>query len=495
MRKTVAIVGRPNVGKSALFNRLAGKNIAIVHDQPGVTRDRIMAECRRASEVFDIMDTGGIGENTSDVLTEQVQVEAAIALDVADLMLFVVDVVTGITPVDAALAKQLRQVSKPVVLVCNKADSPKRRMGSAEFSKLGFHDQIEVSAEHNLGIVDLVNRISDHLGFPKLPPGNKKKPVAKAHDEAEAEEDYSDPKYPKKPTYEDRKAAKIDFLKSLPMKLAIIGRPNAGKSSLVNALLNENRAIVSPLAGTTRDALDIECEFGGKTFHLIDTAGIRRQSKVDTMIEVFSVKRAVQSIERCDLCLFVIDCADGITAQDRKIANLILDAHKPCVLVLNKWDLFMTDEPIKKRQDKLKELVRRELFFLHYAPTVTISAKNRQGLDRLFQTIERVRLGSLRRVGTGPLNRLLTHAIENSPGPIGTRADSFKLLYATQVNNAEDRAVPVPHFVLFANRAYKLQDSYLRYLESKIREVFPGEGLPFYLKIKAKAPEKKRGGE
>jgi len=489
MRKTVAIVGRPNVGKSALFNRLAGKNISIVHDQPGVTRDRIMAECRRGTEIFDIMDTGGIGENTSDVLTDQVQLEASIALEVADVLLFVVDVVDGITPVDSTLAKLLRKVSKPVLLVCNKADSPKRRMGGAEFSKLGFADQIEVSAEHNLGIVELVERIGERFGFAKLPKRKSKKVIV------QDEDDYRDPRLLTKSSYEERKAQKVDYLKARPLKLAIVGRPNAGKSSLVNALLNENRAIVSPLAGTTRDSLDIQCEIGGKGYQLIDTAGIRRQAKVDTLIEVFSVKRAVQSIERADLCLFVIDCSEGIMAQDRKIANMILDAHKPCVLVLNKWDLFMTDEPLKVRQEKLQEMVRRELFFLHYAPFVTVSAKKKQNLDKLFQTVERVRAGSLKRIGTGPLNRLLTHAIENSPGPIGTGANSFKLLYATQVNNAEDRSVPVPHFVLFANRAYRLQDSYLRYLESKIREFFPGEGLPFFLKIKAKAPEKKGGGE
>lgn len=475
MRKTVAIVGRPNVGKSALFNRLAGKNISIVHDMPGVTRDRIMAECRRGAEIFDIMDTGGIGENTSDVLTSQVQTEASIALEVADLLLFVVDVVEGMTPVDNVLAKLLRKSSKPVLLVCNKADSPKRKLGGAEFTKLGFKDAVDVSAVHGLGIDELVERISDLLGIEKsrtTAKKSRKAPIAEDDEEAEAAE-----------------TAKRKYLKERPLKLAIVGRPNAGKSSLTNALLNEQRAIVSPLAGTTRDSLDIQCTINGREYQLIDTAGIRKQSRVHDHIEAFSVQRAIQSIDRADLCLLVIDCAEGVKAQDRKVAQLILESHKPCIIVMNKWDLWKPKDAPAVRKKELNETTRRELFFLHYAPVIPISAASKQGMDALLKTIERVRDGAQNRISTGTLNRLLHNAIENTPGPIGTGADSFKLLYATQVNNTEDRAIPVPHFVLFANRAYKLQDSYLRYLESKIREKFAGEGLPFFLKIKAKGKQ------
>jgi GTPase len=459
-RKMVAIVGRPNVGKSALFNRLAGKNISIVHDQAGVTRDRIIAECRRGPEVFDIMDTGGIGANTSDVLTTQVQTEAEVALEIADLLLFVVDVVDGITPIDQALAKLLRKTAKPVVLVCNKADSPRRKLGGAEFARLGFPHSADVSAAHGLGINELVEVISSALKLKIKPKSWKTDPV--------------------------KDETPVATHKERPLKLAIVGRPNAGKSSLVNAILGEQRAIVSSLAGTTRDALDVRYERGGTAYQLIDTAGIRRQAKLDTDVEVFSVKRALQSIERADICLLVVDCAEGIKAQDRKIANHILEYRKPCVLVMNKWDLFHPSAKPKDRMSELEETVRREFFFLHYAPIVPVSAKKGEGLDKLFKTVDRVRDGAQRRISTGVLNRVLHTAIENSPGPMGTGAHTFKLLYATQVNDTQDRAVPVPHFVLFANRAFKMQDSYLRFLEGKLRDQFPGEGLPFILKVKGK---------
>ena len=465
MRKTVAIVGRPNVGKSSLFNRLAGKNISIVHDMPGVTRDRIMAECRRGPQVFDLMDTGGIGENTADVLTDQVQTEAAIALEVADLLLFVVDVVEGLTPIDATLAKLLRKTSKPVILVNNKSDSPKRRLNAAEFSKLGFEHHYDVSAAHGIGVPQLVDGISEILGLTE---------------EADDREDLD---------HNDMDAKKAKR-RAQPLKLAIVGRPNAGKSSLVNAILSEKRAIVSPLAGTTRDSLDIHCEVNGVPYHLIDTAGIRRQAKMETDIEYFSVQQAMHSIERADICLLVVDCAEGVKMQDRKIAQLILEERKPCIIVMNKWDLYHPELHPNERKEKLEEQMRPEFFFLSYAPMIPTSASKGKGLDKLFTMIEKVREGAQTRVGTGALNRILQRAFDNSPGPVGTGRHTFKLLYATQVNDMEGRAVPVPHFVLFANRAYKLQDSYLRFLESKIREEFPGPGLPFLLKIKSKVKDK-----
>ena len=463
-RKIVAIVGRPNVGKSSLFNRLAGKNISIVHDMPGVTRDRIIAECRRGPEVFELMDTGGIGANTADVLTDQVQTEAALALEVADLLLFVVDVVDGLTPIDLTLAKLLRKTSKPVVLVNNKADSPKRRLGAAEFAKLGFADHFDVSAAHGLGIMPLVDCISDKLGL-VAKPGQKDLD----HDDMDA-----------------KKAAR----RAQPLKLAIVGRPNAGKSSLVNASLTQQRAIVSPLAGTTRDALDVHCEVNGVPYQLIDTAGIRKQSNVSTDVEYFSVQQAIHSIGRADLCLLVVDCAEGAKAQDRKIAQLILDERKPCIIVMNKWDLFHPSARPQERMEELEAMMRPEFFFLSYAPMVPTSASKKQGLDKLFKMIERVREGAQQRVGTGALNRILQRAIDNTPGPVGTGPHTFKLLYATQVNDMEGRSIPVPHFVLFCNRAYSLQESYLRFLESQIRKEFPGAGLPFLLKIKSKVKDK-----
>ncbi|MBX7211225.1 MAG: ribosome biogenesis GTPase Der [Verrucomicrobiaceae bacterium] len=460
MRKTVAIVGRPNVGKSALFNRLAGMNISIVHDMPGVTRDRITAECRRGPAIFDIMDTGGIGANTEDVLTDQVQVEAAIALEVADLLLFVVDVIDGITPIDQALASELRKTSKPVILVCNKADSPKRKLGGAEFSRLGFKEQVEVSAAHGLGISELVAAISKKL-------------------ELFASSDASD---------------KTEATR--PLKIAIVGRPNAGKSSLVNQVLGKTRAIVSDVPGTTRDSLDIRCTVNGHEYILIDTAGIRRQAKIDAPVEIFSINRAIQSIKRADLCLLMVDCADGAKMQDRKIAQLILEQRKPCILVMNKYDLFHPTATRKDRVAALDETMSREFFFLHYAPLVAVSAKRGQHIDMLFKAVERVRRGAQTRIGTGALNRLLGRAIENSPTSVGSSAVSFKLLYATQVNSATDSAIPVPHFVLFFNRAAKLQESYLRHLEKIIREEWPGEGLPFVMSVRGKQPkaDTRRGG-
>ncbi len=458
--KTVAIVGRPNVGKSALFNRLAGLNISIVHDMAGVTRDRITAECRRGPRTFQIMDTGGIGANTEDVLTEQVQTEAVIALEVADLLLFVVDVFDGITPIDQTLAAMLRRTRKPVLLVCNKADSEKRRLGSAEFARLGFEDLAEVSAVHGHGIDALVEMIAEKLGLDE--------------EDAEAEE------------------AAQQRRRSRPLKLAIVGRPNAGKSSLVNAILGQDRAIVSEVAGTTRDSLDIHCTYNGKAYQLIDTAGIRRQSKVDTDVEIFSIQRSFQAVKRADICLLVVDCADGAKMQDRKIAQLILEERKPCILVMNKFDLFHPTAKQKDRLDELKETMSREFFFLHYAPLVAISAKEKDNIGKLFVQIESVRKGAQSRIGTGALNRLLHEAIENTPGPLGRSRFAFKLLYATQVaDTEEDAQVPVPHFVLFANRAAKMTEGYLRFLESVIRKEWPAPGVPFRMSVRGKQPKSK----
>lgn len=458
MLKTVAIVGRPNVGKSALFNRLAGKTISIVHDQAGVTRDRITAQCRRGPAWFEIMDTGGIGASTDDVLTDQVQTEAAIALDVADLLLLVVDVVDGITPIDMSLARQFRKTSKPVILVCNKADSPKRKLNAAEFTRLGFEDTIEVSAAHGKGIDELVAIISQRL------------------DLKESTET------------EDAKAGQ----NVKPLKLAIVGRPNAGKSSLVNAILGQERAIVSPVAGTTRDALDIRAMWNSKHYQLIDTAGIRRRANLDTYVEISSVDRSIQSIKRADLVLLVVDCADGAKMQDRKIAQIILEERKPCILVMNKWDLFHPDGKQKDRIEHLEEIMRREFFFLHYAPLVAISAKNKDHIGKLFVQIEKVRSGAQNRISTGALNRLLHTAIENTPGALGRSTHSFKLLYATQVNEAAEFEIPVPHFVLFANRASKLTESYTRYLEKVIRDEWPAPGVPFRMSVRGKGPKKER---
>jgi GTP-binding protein len=372
--------------------------------------------------------------------------------------MFVVDVVDGITTIDQSLARELRRTSKPVILVCNKADSPKRKLNAGEFSKFGFKDTVEVSAAHGLGIDDLVALVAERL------------------DLQESTET------------EDAKTGQ----NVRPLKLAIVGRPNAGKSSLVNAILGQERAIVSEVPGTTRDALDIQATWNGKKYQLIDTAGIRRRAHLDTVVEISSVERSVQSIKRADLCLLVIDCAAGAKMQDRKIAQIILEERKPCILVMNKWDLFHPDAPQKDRIEFLDELMRREFFFLNYAPLVAISAKNKDHIGKLFVQIEKVRNGAQNRIGTGALNRLLANAIENTPGALGRSTHSFKLLYATQVNEAEGFAIPVPHFVLFANRAAKLTDSYLRYLEKVIRDEWNAPGVPFRMSVRGKGPKKER---
>jgi GTP-binding protein len=458
MLKTVAIVGRPNVGKSALFNRLAGKNISIVHDLAGVTRDRITAQCRKGPAWFEIMDTGGIGANTEDVLTDQVQTEASIALDVADLLLFVVDIMDGVTTIDATLARELRRTTKPVILVCNKADSPSRKLHSGEFARLGFESYVEVSAAHGKGIDDLIAMIAEKLDL--------------------------------KESTETAEAIAGDNVR--PLKIAIVGRPNAGKSSLVNSVLGEDRAIVSEVAGTTRDALDLEATYNGKRYQLIDTAGIRRRAKLDSYVEISSVDRSIQSIKRADLVLLVVECADGAKMQDRKIAQIIMETRKPCILVMNKWDLFHPSGKQKDRVEHLEEMMRREFFFLSYAPLIAISAKNKEHIGKLFVQVEKVRQGAQNRISTGVLNRLLGQAIENTPGALGRSTHSFKLLYATQVNEAAEFAIPIPHFVLFANRASRLTEGYTRYLEKVIRDEWPAPGVPFRMSVRGKGPKKER---
>jgi GTP-binding protein len=372
--------------------------------------------------------------------------------------LFVVDIMDGVTPIDATLARELRRTTKPVILVCNKADSPSRKLHSGEFARLGFENYVEVSAAHGKGIDDLIAMIAEKLEL--------------------------------KESTETEDAIAGENAK--PLKLAIVGRPNAGKSSLVNAILGQDRAIVSPVAGTTRDALDIETTYNGKRYQLIDTAGIRRRAKLDTYVEISSVDRSIQSIKRADLVLLVVDCADGAKMQDRKIAQIIMETRKPCILVMNKWDLFHPSGKQKDRIEHLEEMMRREFFFLSYAPLIAISAKNKEHIGKLFVQVEKVRQGAQNRISTGALNRLLGNAIENTPGALGRSTHSFKLLYATQVNEAAEFAIPIPHFVLFANRASKLTDSYTRYLEKVIRDEWPAPGVPFRMSVRGKGPKKER---
>ena len=447
---TVAIVGRPNVGKSALFNRLAGRKISIVHDQPGVTRDRISAKSSVGRKPFTIIDTGGIGSEVDLSFTEQVRAEAEIAITSADLILFVVDAKSGLHPVDAQLARQLRRVDKPLILVVNKLDDPKHHLNEAEFSKLGFEHLIGISAEHGRNISSLTGLIEEFL------------PDVEAQEEAASE---------------------------IPTCIAIVGRPNVGKSSLINAILNDNRTLVSNIAGTTRDAVDVPYSRKDQPYILIDTAGIRPRGKVDTSVEVFSVMRSEKSIRRADLCVMVIDASMGVTAQDKKIAGQIQAAQKPCVIVVNKYDLIEPKGDPKKFEKEFAQSILAELFFLSYAPVIPLSAKTRDHMSRLFRVIEHVRADSRRRIGTGPLNRRLQTMLTANPPPIRS-GKRFKILYATQVEPPRDSAVPVPKVVLFVNDDQILPDSYRKYMENNLREASPFLGLPLLIQLRGR---EKRG--
>lgn len=451
---TVAIVGRPNVGKSALFNRLAGRRISIVHDQPGVTRDRIVATCRRGRGAFTIVDTGGIGGNVDADFTEQVHTEVEIALASSDLVLFVVDGHAGLTPVDQELARRLRKTDQPLLLVVNKIDDDKHLANAADFARLGFPQPILVSAEHDRGIDGLVAQIEA-----RLPAGDEERAEAPA---------------------------------GAPIKVAIVGRPNVGKSSLTNAILGDARTLVSPISGTTRDAIDIPYERHGHRYVLIDTAGIRARGKVDTSVEFFSVKRSEASIQRADLCVLVIDATMGIISQDKKIAGLIQAAHKPCVVAVNKWDLIRERTGTKEELNEEIENLRAELFFLDYAPLLLCSAKTGAELGRLFKTIERVQREAQTRVGTGVLNRLFAAAIAAQPPPMRS-GKRLKILFVTQPDSVSAVSFNVPKFVLFVNDEKLLDESYRRYLESRLREHAPYTGSPLLFHLRARTPRDRSG--
>lgn len=453
MSRTVAIVGRPNVGKSALFNRLAGRKIAIVHDRPGVTRDRIPAECTLGSSPFTIFDTGGIGADVDTDFTSQVRAEVDIALQTSDVLLFVVDGQDGLTLLDADLAKQLRRVKKPIILVVNKIDHAKHGSYASEFSKLGFERVLTTSAEHNHGIGLLVETIESLL--PPPPPEGSVAPPTR------------------------------------PLRIAIVGRPNVGKSSLTNAILGDTRTMVSPISGTTRDAVDIPYERMGNHYVLIDTAGIRPRGKVNDSIEVFSVMRSENSIQRADLCCLVIDATAGITAQDKKIAGIIQESKRPCIIAINKWDLIKdrTDD-----KDKLKEVldeIQNDLFFLGYAPKLLVSAKTGASLTRLFKSIEAIERGAKKRLTTGVLNRVIAEAFAQQPAAI-RNGKRFKVLYATVPVTNSDEPIPLPEFVIFCNNGKLLDEHYRRYLEARIREVHPYEGLPLVFHFRSREERGKK---
>lgn len=449
----IAIVGRPNVGKSAIFNRLAGRRISIVHDQPGVTRDRIAVEVTRAALPYELTDTGGIGALLDDGFADQVRAEADIAIAASDLVLLTVDAREGLHPVDREIARVLRSSGAEVVLLVNKVDTPKTDSATLEFAELGFETQIDLSAAHGRNFDLLEDEIHSRLaalGF--------------------------------------RREALEQERSQEPVKIAIVGRPNVGKSSLINALLNDHRAIVSDVAGTTRDAVDVPYERDGKSYLMIDTAGIRKRTRRDTSVEVFSVMRSERSIRRADICLLVIDASSGVTTQDRRIAKTVIDENKPCIVVLNKFDLYHPDAKYRDRIEQFREELGDDLFFLPYAPKVAISAKQRDHLGKIFEAVEKVVSASIDPIPTGILNRLLQSSIERNPPPVRT-GKRLKLLYATQRREDRPRTIPVPEYLLFVNHADLLTRTYERFLENQIRKEYPMEGLPFVFQTRSRVSE------
>jgi GTP-binding protein len=444
-----AIVGRPNVGKSALFNRLVGRKIAVVHDQPGITRDRISGLCSRASRPFTVWDTGGIAGPGESELAAEVQRVVQEAVRESDLLLLVVDAKQGLSPIDEELAQMLRKSDKPVVLAINKIDTEKHESLAADFDSLGFASSVSISAEHNRGISELLAATNELL--------------------------------PAVPSEIDNQESRIEN----QLSIAIVGRPNVGKSSFINSILRSRRAIVSELAGTTRDAIDISHRRDEGQFVFIDTAGIRRRSAHSSSVEVFSVMRAERSIRRADLCVLIVDVLSGVTAQDKRIAGLIQKARKPCIIILNKWDLIKPKREEKAAIAELVDQTLERLFFLNYAPVLVASALTRENVDRLFRLAEKIRGASHERIGTGVLNRRLRAAFASNPPPM-VAGKRLKLFYATQSSGIKDQGVAPPEFVLFVNDPRLVSDGYARYLEAQVRKVRPYTGLPMILTWRAR---------
>ncbi|MDR3990013.1 MAG: ribosome biogenesis GTPase Der [Phascolarctobacterium sp.] len=436
----VAIVGRPNVGKSTLFNIFANSRISIVEDTPGVTRDRLYADTEWLDNEFMMVDTGGIEIMNTDKIAVSIRQQAQIAIAEADVILFVCDARAGITHEDAEVAKMLRQSKKPIVLAINKADSPKQEMEIFEFYNLGIGEPIPVSAANHLGLGDLLDAVVE--------------------------------KFPETSAYgEDGNEDEI--------KVALIGRPNVGKSSIFNTLVGEERSIVSDVAGTTRDAIDTPVIREGQKFLFIDTAGMRRKARIDEPIEKYSIIRSLRAVDRSDVVLMVIDAIDGVTEQDKKIAGYAHEAGKGIVLVVNKWDLYDKDNTSTLRYT---ENLRRELVFMQYAPVVFVSAMTKQRIHRLPEVIHYVAEQNAMRISTSVLNQVVEDAIAINPPPT-EKGQRLKILYATQVK------IKPPTFVIFVNEPEIMHFSYQIYLKNKLREVFGFEGTPLQMIIRGKNEE------
>jgi GTPase len=475
----IAIVGRPNVGKSALFNRIVGRRIAIVHDQPGVTRDRVMAEAEWHGRPFTLVDTGGIGllrrEKADDVITKAALEQVNLALEAAGVIILVVNVQEGIVPLDREVAQRLRQSGKPVLVAVNKVDTARAEPGVDEFTGLGFDKIFPVTAIHGEGIEALMDAAFAFLPAQSL----------EVEDAAVASDG------------EGAQATEV-VRKTEPLKLAIVGRPNVGKSSIINALTKSERVIVSPIPGTTRDAVDVpfEVETDGvrQKYILIDTAGMRKARSVDDSIEFFSVKRSEDSIARSDITVMVIDAEQGITEQDKKIADKIVEERRACIVVINKWDLMdaavrtAREEEIGRRNSgkakqgpnvmttlaEFGEWVQEKLFFLDYAPVIFTSAKSGFQLERLLEAVRYVAAQLQQKIPTAILNRTLQDAVERRQ-PISSVGHRLKFYYATQVRQAP------PTFLLFVNRDELFSPQYKKYLADSVRAAFGYEGCPVVL--------------
>ena len=427
-KPTVAIIGKPNVGKSTFFNYIVGSRISIVEDTPGVTRDRVYAETNWRGRNFTVVDTAGIEPESEDIIVSQMREQAKIAIDIADVILFLTDIKQGVTAADQEIALMLKKSKKPVVLVCNKADNMSRdRNEIYEFYNLGLGEPYPVSAANALGIGDVLDAIYE--SFPEKKEGEDE---------------------------DDR------------IKVAVIGKPNVGKSSLINKILGENRTIVSSIAGTTRDAIDTEYENQYGKYVLIDTAGIRRKSKVTESIEKFSIMRTLLAIERADVCLMMIDANEGVTEQDAKIAGEAHEAGKGIIIVVNKWDEY---EKETGTLEKYKKEVYNKLSYLSYAPIIFISAKTGQRVDKLFSMINHVAEQNAMRISTAVLNQVINEAIALVQPPTD-KGKRLKILYGTQASTKP------PTFVIFVNNKELFHFSYERYLVNQIRKEFGLEGTP-----------------
>jgi len=489
----IAIVGRPNVGKSALFNRIAGKRIAIVHDQPGVTRDRVTAEAEWDGKPFTLVDTGGIGllrgEKAGDVIVQAALEQVELAIEASSVIILVVNVQEGIVPLDKEVAAKLHRSRKPVLVAVNKVDTERMEKGVAEFSELGFDAMFPVSAIHGEGMRNLMDAAVKFLPEVSGSGFQVEDPETLDGDE---------------PGAQANREAKDKHEENGVLKLAIVGRPNVGKSSIINALTKSSRVIVSPIPGTTRDSIDVPFEVVTdgvrQQYVLIDTAGMRKTRRIDDSIEFFSVQRSEDSIARSDIVVLVLDAEAGITEQDKKIADSIVENRKACIVVINKWDLF--DEQV--RQAREEEIVRREkkqrregqgkemstlmefgawvqkkLFFLDYAPVIFTSAKSGFHLERLLEAVRYVASQLQQKIPTSILNRTLQDAVERRQ-PISAAGHRLKFFYATQVRRAP------PTFLLFVNRDELFSEQYKKYLAGELRKAFGYEGCPIVLAPKAR---------